>query len=71
MTMPYQPTDAELRDAFRRGRLWWLGWTYQKAMSVPPVARCLANVVRAERARIEQQQGKPAPVQPALFEERT
>lgn len=65
--MPYVPTDAELRDAFRRGRLWWLGWTYQKAVSVPYVAKALANQVRAERARREQQQGKPAPMQPALF----
>jgi hypothetical protein len=66
--MAYTPTTAELRDAFRRGRLWWLGWTFQKAQSVPYVAQALANQVRAERARIEQQQGKPAPVQPALFE---
>jgi hypothetical protein len=36
-------------------------------MSVPCVAKCLANQVRAERVRREQQQGKPAPVQPALF----
>ncbi len=59
--MAYTPTTAELRDAFRRGRLWWLGWTFQKAQA-------LANQVRAERARIEQEQGKPSPVQPALFE---
>lgn len=66
--MPYTPTETELRDAFRRGRLRWLGWTFQKAMSVPYVAKSMANQVRAERARREQQQGKPAPVQPALFE---
>ncbi len=29
--MAYTPTTAELRDAFRRGRLWWLGWTFQGA----------------------------------------
>ena len=69
--MPYVPTEADLRDAFRRGRLWGLGWTFQKAMAVPYVAQALANQVRAERARIEQQQGKPAPVQPALFQEAT
>ena len=67
--MPYVPTEAELRDAFRRGRLRWLGWTFQKARSVPYVAQALANQVRAERARIERREGKPAPVQPALFEE--
>ena len=66
--MPYQPTTSELRDAFRRGRLWGLGWTFQKAMSVPYMAQALSNQVRAERARREQQ-GKPAPVQPVLFEE--
>lgn len=66
--MPYTPTTAELRAAFRRGRLWWLGWSYEKALSVPYVAQALANQVRAERVRIEQQQGKPAPMQPALFE---
>lgn len=65
--MPYVPTTADLRDAFRRGRLWGLGWTFQKAVSVPYVAQALTNQVRAERARIEQQQGKPAPVQPALI----
>lgn len=66
--MPYQPTTNELRDAFRRGRLWGLGWTFQKAMSVPYVARALGNQVRAERKRREAMEGKPAPVQPALFE---
>ena len=67
--MPYQPTAAELHAAYRRARLWAQGWTYAKAIGVPCVAQSLANLVRAERARIEQQQGKPAPVQPALFEE--
>ena len=67
--MPYQPTTDELRDAFRRERLWWLGWSFEKAMRVPYVAQALAIEVRAERARIERRQGKPAPVQPALFEE--
>lgn len=69
--MPYTPTTAELRDAFRRGRLRWLGWTFHKTQSVPYVAQALANQVRAERSRIEGRQGKPAPVQPALFDERT
>lgn len=56
--MPYQPTTSELRDAFRRGRLWWLGWTFQKAMSVPYVAQALANQVRAERAKLEARAGR-------------
>lgn len=68
--MPYQPTTAELRAAFRRGRLWWLGWSFEKAMSVPYVARALALEVCAQRRRIERRQGKPAPTQPALFEGR-
>lgn len=65
--MPYVPTTAELRDAFRRGRLWPLGWTFQKAMSVPYVAQALANQVRAERARIESRAGR-LPVQMELTE---
>lgn len=68
--MPYQPTTAELRDAFRHGRLWWLGWSFEKAIAVPYVAQALALEVRAQRRRMEQRQGKPAPVQPALFEGR-
>jgi hypothetical protein len=66
--MPYQPTTAELRDAFRRGRLWWLGWTFQKAQSVPYVAQCLANQVREERRRREARAGR-LPVQMNLTEE--
>ncbi len=66
--MPYTPTTAELRDAFRRSGLWRRGWSFLKAQSVPYVASGLVYQVRAERARIEQEQGKPAPVQPALFE---
>ena len=65
--MPYQPTTADLRDAFRRGRLWWLGWTFEKAMSVPYVAQALANQVRAERARTEARSGR-LPVQMDLME---
>lgn len=65
--MAYQPTEAELRDVFRRGRLRWLGWTFQKAMSVPYVAQALANQVRAERARIESRAGR-LPVQMELTE---
>lgn len=65
--MPYTPTTAELRDAFRRGRLWWLGWTFQKAMSVPYVAQSLANQVRAERRARETRAGR-LPVQMTLEE---
>lgn len=65
--MPYVPTTAELRDAFRRGRLWPLGWTFERAMSVPQVARCLANVVREERRRREDRAGR-LPVQMNLEE---
>lgn len=65
--MPYTPTTAELRDAFRRGRLRWLGWTFQKAMSVSYVAQALANQVRAERARIESRTGR-LPVQMDFME---
>lgn len=65
--MSYQPTTEELRDAFRRGRLWPLGWTFERAMSVAPVAQCLANVVRAERRRREARAGR-LPVQMRLEE---
>lgn len=66
--MPYQPTSAELRDAFRRARLWAAGITFAQAIAAPEVLAGMVCQVRAERARIEQHQGKPAPVQPALFE---
>ena len=65
--MSYQPTTEELRDAFRRGRLWPLGWTFERAMSVAPVAQCLANVVRAERLQRENRSGR-LPVQMSLEE---
>lgn len=65
--MPYTPTEAELRDAFRRGRLRWLGWTFQKAMSVPYVAQALANQVRAERKAREARTGR-LPVQMDILE---
>jgi hypothetical protein len=65
--MPYQPTTAELRDAFRRGRLWGLGWTFAKAMSVPYVAVALTNQVRAERKKRETRSGR-MPVQMDLME---
>lgn len=65
--MPYTPTTAELRDAFRRGRLWGLGWTFERAMSVAPVAQCLANVVRAERQQRENRSSR-LPVQMSLGE---
>lgn len=65
--MPYTPTTAELRDAFRRGRLWVLGWTFSKAMSVPYVAQSLANQVRAERQARETRTGR-LPVQMTLEE---
>ena len=65
--MPYVPTEAELRDAFQRGRLWVLGWTFQKAMSVSYVAKSLANQVRAERRRLETRTGR-LPAQMSLTE---
>ena len=69
--MPYQPTAAELHDAFRASRLWTAGITFAQAIAAPEVMAGLVCQVRAERARQAQKQGKPAPVQPALFEERT
>ena len=65
--MSYQPTTEELRDAFRRGRLWWLGWTFEKAESVPYVAQALANQVREERRRCKARAGR-LPVQMRLEE---
>ncbi len=65
--MPYAPTEPELRDAFRRGRLWRLGWTFAKAMSVPCVAQCIANQVRAERRARETRTGR-LPAQMRLME---
>lgn len=66
--MPYHPTAAELHAAYRGARLWAAGITYAQAVAAPEVLAGLVCQVRAERARHEQQQGKPAPLQPALFE---
>ena len=65
--METTPTANELKRAYWRSRLWCLGMTFQQAIACPLTARGLANCVTAERRRIEQQQGKPAPSQPALI----
>lgn len=69
--MPYTPTLTELRAAFRQARLWATGMSFRQAMLAPEVLAGLTCQVIAERRRLEQQQGKPAPMQPALFGERS
>lgn len=68
--MPYTPTLTELRAAFRQARLWATGMSFHQALAAPEVLAGLICQVVAERRRLERQQGKPAPVQPALFQER-
>jgi len=62
------PTLADLKRAYRDAGLWRLGMSFRQAVACPLTLKGLANCAKAERRRIEQHQGKPAPVQPALFE---
>lgn len=50
-----------LKDAFRETGLAFLGFTFDKAMSVPMIRTALECAVKA------QTKGKPAPIQPALI----
>lgn len=40
------PTEAELRDAFRRSGIWRLGWDFNKAIGDPAVLICLSRIAR-------------------------
>lgn len=60
-------TERELREAFNRSGLWRRGWNYQRAITTAIVARCLRNTALALRHSVEQQTGKPTPVQRALI----
>lgn len=59
-------TERELRDAFKRSGLWRSGWTFARAVQTSAVYIGLRATVRALRTR-QQQHGKPAPIQRALF----
>lgn len=45
------PTTADLKRAFSRCGLWRLGWTYDRAMSVPLVAWGLRKSALAARRK--------------------
>jgi hypothetical protein len=51
----------QLKAAYRRSGLAFLGYTFEKAMAVPVIRIALEGAVKA------QTKGKPAPVQPALI----
>jgi hypothetical protein len=51
----------QLKAAYRRTGLAFLGYTFEKAMAVPVIRIALECAVKA------QTKGKPAPVQPALI----
>lgn len=75
MTCAPDITERELRQAFRLSGLWRDGWTFAKAIHTGAVYIGLCATVTAlrgkacpEQRRMEQQQhGKPAPLQRAIF----
>lgn len=60
-------TERELREAFRRCGLRRNGWTFRKAMQTSAVYIALRATVKALRGKEQQQHGKPAPIQRAIF----
>lgn len=66
MDKEIEPTQAKLREAFKRSGLWRFGKSFLHAISTPIVARSLQHQVEVERKKC-QQYGKPAPIQRALF----
>lgn len=60
------PSTQELRDAFRRSGLWRLGWTFQRAITVPAIGTAIRCAASAARKRAERE-GRPMPVQEALI----
>lgn len=52
---------ARIKDAYRRSGIALLGFTFDKAMSVPMIRTALECAVKA------QNKGKRVPIQPALI----
>lgn len=60
-------TERELRQAYRISGLWRDGWTFAKAVQTGAVYIALRATARALRGKEQQQHGKPAPIQRAIF----
>jgi len=61
-------TERELREAYKQSGLWRSGWSFQRATTTDAVLRGMKIFVKDMRKRFEQQHGKPAPMQRAIFE---
>jgi hypothetical protein len=62
-----EPTTAELKESFARCGLWRHGWSYDGAMAIDCVRKSITSAAKAHAKRLARQQGKPAPIQPALI----
>ena len=60
-------TERELRQAYRISGLWRDGWTFARAVHTGSVYIALRATVKALRGKHQQQHGKPAPTQRAIF----
>lgn len=67
MPAPCDITERELRQAFNLSGLWRDGWTFAKAVHTGAVYIALRATVKALRGKEQQQHGKPAPIQRAIF----
>lgn len=54
---------VELKAAFKRSCIWRLGWTFERAMSVPSIATSIRMSAIAHRRK---HQGTDAPAQAQL-----
>lgn len=61
-----QPTTAELKQAFKASRLWVIGYSFHKAMSISAIRIALTCAAKAARRNAEQT-GRPAPAQLGLI----
>jgi hypothetical protein len=59
------PTADELSAAYKLARLRWIGVSYQKALTTPCLRISLRNMAIVARAKEQQKDGKPAPIQQA------
>lgn len=56
-------TEQQIKQAYQRSGLAFLGISYAKAMAVPPIRTSLECAVKAGN----KSKGNPAPIQPALI----
>lgn len=61
-----EPTTEELKAAFRDTGLTFLGFTFERAMTVHPIRTAIACKVKAAH-RAARNNGTPAPIQPGLI----